>query len=252
MKLIFSISIFQIILIITCYRAISQDTSLEWRKGDSIENQIFPFAHTSDSSTVENRINIFLQNKYLNQPESYRDQFFEYNDLRLKTPNCSGVSITYEHQFNTSPGLWVFTDINYFDLRSGDCIGVMNLIDQKQNTNFLELVNQRKNTFLANFRNTLPLKDSNLINLNEIIDYTLLDTIRIGDIQKNIDESKAMANRYELVIHSDYLSLMHYWEYDWGLGKVELPLIELQFTYEELQPYLNSYALELLFEKKRK
>lgn len=56
-----------------------------------------------------------------------------------------------------------------------------------------------------------------------------------------------MSLNYELRLYPNYLTLNYYWEYGWGLGRVELPNIELRFNYSELKPYFNQYALDLLY-----
>ena len=120
-------------------RLFSQTENLIWKDSDIRKGQKFPFAYINGLSSIEKEINAYLNDKYLNQSESYRDVFNEYEISYPKTNICR-VTISYEHGFNTSPGLWSFTTI--FDLkRKGNDIKL--LIAEEKYTDFLKL-NERK------------------------------------------------------------------------------------------------------------
>lgn len=222
----------------------SQTRVVQWKASTVNKGHIFPTAFIVGSTLVEVNINKHLQEKYINQTESYRDNFSDYNGFTIN-PNICGVSLEYEHEFNSAPGIWTFTDLNYFDLRNGKNIELQNLILENKMNDFLKIVSERKNIFVNNFKSIQP-KDNK--KLSEIIDYTLEKTISKSDISSS-KVPNAMSSNYELKLFSNYLILSYHWEYNWGLGDNNLPNIELKFTYEELLPYLNDYAQSLLFVK---
>lgn len=222
----------------------SQTRIVQWNKNALIKEQNFPTAYISGSSLTEVSINKYLQEKYINQSESNRDNFYEYNGFTINSNIC-GVSLEYEHEFNTAPGIWTFTDLNYFDLRNGKNIGLQNLILENRMNDLLEIVNVRKNEFVQNFKSN-QLKENN--KLIEISDYALEKTISKNDIFSS-NAPNAMSTNYELRLFFNYLVLSYHWEYGWGLGENDLPNIELKFTFEELLPYLNDYAKDLLLVK---
>jgi hypothetical protein len=222
----------------------SQTRVLQWKTSTVNKGHNFPTAFISGSTLVEENINKYLQEKYINQTESYRDNFYEYNGFTIN-PNICGVSLEYEHEFNTAPGVWTFTDINYFDLRNGKNIGLQNLILENRMNDFLEIVNVHKNEFVCNFISNQPKENDRL---SEIANYTLEKTISKNDIFSS-KEPSAMSTNYELKLFSNHLTLSYHWEYGWGLGENDLPNIDLKFTFEELLPYLNDYAKSLLLVK---
>jgi hypothetical protein len=222
----------------------SQTRVVQWKTSTINKGHSFPTAYISGSTLVETNINKYLQEKYINQTESYRDNFYGYNGFTIN-PNICGVSLEYEHEFNTAPGVWTFTDINYFDLMNGKNIGLQNLILENRIDDFLEIVTVRKNEFVRNFKSNQPKENIRLI---EISDYTLEKTISKNDIFSSNDPN-AMSTNYELKLFSNYLTLSYDWEYGWGLGENNLPNIELKFTFEELRTYLNDYAKNLLLAK---
>lgn len=208
------------------------------------KGQKFPFAYINGLSSIEKEINAYLNDKYLNQSESYRDDFNEYEISYPKTNICR-VSISYEHGFNTSPGLWSFTDNNFFDLRNGKVIDIKLLIAEEKFTDFLKIVNERKNKFVQDFKTGLTKDQEDFERFIEIADYTLKDSIDYSDIE-NLRAPYAMSGNYELTLYTDYLELNYYWEYGWGLGEQSLPNIILKFSFKELTQFFNDYAKELL------
>jgi hypothetical protein len=228
---------------------LSQNNAMTWVQNDSVKNQVFPRATFSDSSKAENKINDFLSNKFLKQPESFRDEFTEFNELAVDKSKYIGIAISFIHEFNTSPGLWGFTDHEYFDIKNGNYIDITMLIDSVQLISFINLANNKKKEFLASFKDSVKSNTDNETNrINEIIDITLADSIQSKDLLKNINESKAMTLNYELNLYSNYLTLTYFWEYGWGLGQLELPNIILSFSFKELQSYFSEYAIELLID----
>jgi hypothetical protein len=222
----------------------SQTRNLIWKDSDMRKGQKFPFAYINDSTSIENEINDYFKNKYLNQSDSYRDNFNEYKVSYMKTNIC-GIAITYEHEFNTSPGLWSFTDNNYFDLRNGNIIDIKSLIDVEKYDAFIKIVNDRKNTFVQDFKKGLTKEQEEYERLIGIADDTLYDSIDSSDID-NLSIPYAMSGNYKLTLYADYLELSYYWEYGWGLGRQSLPNIILKFTYKELTQFFNDDAKELL------
>jgi len=222
----------------------SQTRVVQWKTSTINKGHSFPTAYISGSTLVEANINRYLQEKYINQTESYRDNFYEYKGFTIN-PNICGVSLEYEHEFNTAPGVWTFTDINYFDSRNGKNIGLQNLILENSINDFLEIVNVSKNEFVRNFKSNQPTENNRL---SEISDYTLEKTISKNDIFSS-NAPNAMSANYELKLFSDYLTLSYDWEYGWGLGENDLPNIELKFTFEDILPFLNDYAKDLLLVK---
>lgn len=225
-------------------RLFSQTGNIIWKDSDMRKGQKFPFAYINGLSSIEKEINTYLNDKYLNQSESYRDNFNEYEIGYPKTNICR-VAISYEHEFNTSPGIWSFTDNNYFDLRSGKIILLKFLIKVEKYDAFIKIANERKNIFVQDFKKDLIKEHEDYERLIEIADYTLKDSIDSSDIE-NSSNPYAMSGNYELSFYKDYLELSYYWEYGWGLGRQSLPNIILKFTYTELTQFFNDYAAELL------
>lgn len=233
-----------LIAIFLCNTSFAQTINLIWRDSEKREEQKFPFAYINDSTSIEKEINSFLLDKYFNQPDSNRDNFYDYNVNYPKSNICE-VTITYEHQFNTSPGLWSFTDINYFDLRNGKVITLKSLLEKGSYDVFLTIVNERKNSFIQNFKKGLAKDQDDFERLIEIADYTLNDTIDLSDLNST-SEPYAMSGNYELILKEKEMELNHYWEYGWGLGRQSLPNIILKFTYKELDHFFNDYAMDLM------
>jgi hypothetical protein len=222
----------------------AQTTNLIWKNRDMQEGQIFPLAYINGSTSIEKEINAFLIEKYFNQPDSYRDNFYEYS-VNYPKPNICGIAITYEHEFNTSPGVWSFTDINYFDLRNGKVINLKSLLKEVSFNAFITIVNERKNSFVQDFKKGLTKDQEDFERLIDIVDYTLNDSIDLSDLN-SMSDPYAMSGNYELILHEKDMELNYYWEYGWGLGHQSLPNIILKFTYKELNQFFNDYATDLM------
>jgi len=221
-------------------RLFSQTERIIWKDSDMRKGQKFPFAYINGLSSIEKEINAYLNDKYLNQSESYRDDFNEYEISYPKTNICR-VAISFEHEFNTYPGIWSFTDNNYFDLRSGKIIYINCLFDKEKYDAFTKMANEQKNAFVRNFQKSLTQNQSGFERLNEIVESTLSDSINSYDFDHGA---------YELTLYSDYLELSKDWGFAWGVGSgtdnQTLPDIILKFSYIELSPLFNDYAKELL------
>lgn len=179
-------------LLLSSSISFSQIQIKKWKHNDSITNHFFPRVSIPSSIAVENCINDFLIGKYLNQSESYRDKFHEFRVLEIENSKYAGISITYQHQFNTSPGLWDFTDYEYFDTRSGNYIDIMMLIDSTKLQSFVSLATQKKQNFLFNYKNNLSQTDENITRINEIIKTESSEPIKEPNIQKNITETSVV------------------------------------------------------------
>lgn len=236
-----------VLLIAFCFwdTSFAQTTKLVWKNREMQGGQNFPFAYINDSTLIEKEINAFLIEKYFNQPDSYRDNFYDYS-VNYPKPNICGIAITYEHEFNTSPGLWSFTDINYFDLRNGKVINLKSLLKERSFNDFITIVNERKNSFVQDFKKGLTKDKDDFEKLIEIADYTLSDSIDLSDLS-SMNEPYAISGNYQLILNEKDMELNYYWEYGWGLGQQSLPNIILKFTYKELNHFLNDYATDLMF-----
>lgn len=228
--------IFSVLLIASSINGtFGQTRVVQWKDLPNQSESVFPLAYRHGTNNAEEAINAYLQKRYLHHEESYRDSFYEYRGLN-PTANVSGVAITYEHEFNTAPGLKSFTDLHYFDLRSGEKVSANRLFHTAGQREFIEMMNERKNAFVNEFRATISKDQEDYRKLIEIVEYTINDTFKLADID----------NGYGLVIERDSLRLTKDWEYDWGIGRHELPYMTLKCSYQEIAPMLNGYGKGLL------
>lgn len=232
-----SIGILLILLSLNC--VFGQAHSIQWKDLPNENAHVFPQAYINGSSSVEKAINSYLQDTYLNHEDSYRDSFYEYGVLS-PTANICGVSISYEHMFNTAPGIWSFTDYQYFDARSGEKLTLDKFFHENGEKEFLRIMNERKNDFVNKFKATLNKDREDYDKMIEIVEYTLNDHIKLNDIE----------GHYRVIIESGSISLNKDWEYAWGIGRHELPYMTLECSFEEMEPLLNDYGRSLLFGSK--
>ena len=230
-KILISLLIFELGL----NTVFAQTRCVQWKDLPNKREHVFPLAYINGSSNVENKINNYLQERYLNGEESYRDSFYEYVESN-PTANICGVSITYEHEFNTAPGIYSFTDLKYFDLRSGEKLVIDQFFHENGQKEFLEIMNERKNSFVNEFRSTINKEQEDYEKLIEIVEYTIKDNIDISDIDKE----------YHLSILDEGLILTQNWEYAWEIGRHNLPNIVLGCSYQEIESMLNDYGKSLL------
>jgi len=229
-----------LIVFLSLNSAFAQVRAIQWKDLPNKNNHVFPLAYINGNKNIENRINSYLQNRYLNHEQAHRDSFFEYEGL-TPTANIGGVSLTYEHEFNTAPGIMSFTDFHFFVLSSGEKIEIEKLFHESDKKNFLNMLNERKNNFVNNFKTTISEEQEDYEKLTEIIEYTLSNNINFQNIN----------DEYDLVFGNNSIKIMKNWEYAWGLGRYDLPYIVLECTYNELEPLLNDYGKKLLITPKK-
>lgn len=219
--------------------AFGQTRIVQWKDLPNKNEHIFPLAYLDGNTNIENAINNSIQNTYLNHEESYRDSFYEYESLN-PTANICGVSITYEHEFNTAPGIMSFTDLQYFDLRSGEKLEIDKIFSETGIKKFLEVINGRKNNFVDKFKETISKDQDDYEKLIEITEYTKNDDINLENLSQE----------YNLVLETDKLKIVKNWEYAWGIGRHDLPNIVLELSYQEIEPMLNKYGIDLIITPK--
>lgn len=227
------------IVILSFNSSFSQVRTIQWSNLPNKDEQVFPKAYIDGKSNIEKEINTFLQNTYFNHEEAYRDSFYEYESL-TPTANICGVSITYEHEFNTAPGIMSFTDRNFFDVRTGEKLIIEKFFSETGQKSFFKIMNERKNIFVNEFKSTISKGQEDYEKLIEIIEYELNDHINLS----NIDDE------YDLVLGNDGIKISKNWEYAWGIGRHVLPNIVLACSYQELEPLLNHYGKSLLITPK--
>ncbi|GAA3638725.1 hypothetical protein [Flavivirga jejuensis] len=229
-----------LIVLLSLKSVFGQVRSIQWNNLPNENENIFPLAYIDGASNIEKKINTYLQDTYLNHEEAYRDSFFEYEGL-TPTANICGVSITYEHEFNTAPGIMSFTDLHFFDLRSGEKLVIDKFFTESGKKSFLKIVNERKNNFVSEFKTTISKEQEDYEKLIEIVEYTLNDNISLNNIGEG----------YDLVLENDRIKIKKNWEYAWGIGRHDLPYIVLDCSYQELEPLLNDYGKKLIITPKK-
>lgn len=229
-----------VIVFLSLNSAFAQVRAIQWNDLPNKNGHVFPVADINGNSNIENRINSHLQNRYLNRDQAHQDSFFEYEGL-TPTANISGVSLTYEHEFNTAPGIMSFTDFHFFDLSSGEKIEIEKLFHESDKKNFINILNERKNNFVQKFKTTISREQEDYEKLIEIIEYTLNDDINFNNLN----------DEYDLVCGNNSIKIMKNWDYAWGLGRHDLPYIVLECSYKELEPLLNDYGKKLLITPKK-
>ena len=228
-----------LIFLLNLSPAFSQVRAVQWKDLPNKKGHVFPLATIEGNSEAEKEINSYLQERYLNHDEAKRDIFYEYEGL-TPTANVSGISISYEHEFNTAPGIMSFNDLHFFDLANGQKIKLGQLLDEHEKERFLALVNERKNNFVNQYKTTITKDREDYNKLLEIVQYTLNDKV---NLKKIMDE-------YELVFTNEGILIKKNWDYAWGAGRHDLPYINFNVSYEELKPFLNDKGKRLLITPK--
>lgn len=206
--------------------------------GDSEVTLNIPNVYINGKTKIEKNINEFIQKEYADNEYGWRYEIEEFKGENI-TPYICKLYVGYEYTFNTSPGLWSFSKLHYFDLRNGECLRLSYIIDKVKQSYFEKFANEQKNNFIQEFENKLDVNREDFKEVKEIIDYTIKDSLSFAEIQNKYD--------IELDFENKKIILSYDWDYGWGLGRHSLPNIKIYLPFENLSYYLNKIGKELLF-----
>ena len=82
-----------VISLIGLYTTVGQVRTVQWKNSPLKGEQVFPEAYINGNTEIENEINAFLRNTYLEHDDASRDSFYEYESV-TPTANVCGIGIS--------------------------------------------------------------------------------------------------------------------------------------------------------------
>lgn len=195
-----------------------------------------PKAYINGHTVEEKNINQFIDSIYGNE-DGWRYDISQFKGARI-SPNLYKLEVGYEYTFDTSPGLWWFDNVHFFD-KNGHVVKLKMMINSSSVKDFVRISNKKKERFVETFRSDLDPNEADI----EEFERRITATLESNDTFFDINEFYSL----RIDIQNKKLNMHYDWDYAFGLGPIILPDIVIEFQFHELIPYLSDYGREVLF-----